>query len=813
VSRTVFWTILCAATLSWSSALGQEWGHAEGIVTDADSGFAIPNVTVLIEGTNFGTASNEDGFFALRIPVGRWSLRFSIIGYATQHDSVIIEADRRTRLDKVLRSATTESEEIVVEGEAPDAGAIEIDPKTIQDVPAPFRDGFRILKIMPGVATNNELSSDYSVRGGGYNENLVYIDGFEVFKPFRVRQGEQEGLGLVNPDLTQRITFYNGGFPARFGGKLSSALDVRYGSTSDAALSGSLHGSLLDAGLTLKGRVSERVGASLGVRRASGTHLFETQEVEGEYDPDYTDVQGRVDVGLGGGHSVQLTGLWAKHRFRLEPNTQKTYFGTFDNLQSIWFNYSGEERDGYETGFAGTRLVTPWSRSVRMENGISFFGTEETEAFDISGDAVLFIIDDPFEADPDEGEGLIPVGAARQEDFADNRVQVRNFTFDQRWLLNVDGRSIDAGWYLRAVEFEDEIDEKSVVVGRNTTGDVVRLVADSLFDDAAFDGTKAGAFVEHSFGLGESDALTATVGLRADYFSFNDEMTWSPRLSLVYKPRRHLTLSGSAGIYHQAPGYKEFRGTPSSDLEDSVNRELKSQRSTQAILGAEWFFPGRRLFFRAEAYYKDLYNLISYDVNNVRLTYSGYNDTDGYTYGFDLQVRGEFVPGLESWLNYGFLVSREIFRDEFVTKYNEGSIPRPSDQRHTVSLFLQDYVPSNDSWKLHMRLLYGSGLPYTPPVPGPTVGNVQAQVPGPRNSARYPAYQRVDMGVTKLIELSPKSIGPTPVNLELTAELLNVFNMTNTVAYTWVANASGVWSRIPTRLTPRTFNIRLRLTF
>jgi outer membrane receptor protein involved in Fe transport len=309
------------------------------------------------------------------------------------------------------------------------------------------------------------------------------------------------------------------------------------------------------------------------------------------------------------------------------------------------------------------------------------------------------------------------------------------------------------------------------------------------------------------------DQVTITAGLRSDYFSFNDELTWSPRVTIVYQPRSSLTLTSSLGIYHQAPGYKEFRGTPSADLEGSINRDLKSQRSMQIVAGGEWFFPSRRMFLRAEGYYKDLSNLISYDVQNVRLTYSGENDSDGYTYGFDLQVRGEFVPGLESWLNYGFLVSREIFRDEFVTEFNEGTIPRPSDQRHTISLFLQDYVPGNDTWKLHMRLLYGSGLPYTPPVPGPTVGNIQAQVPGPRNSARYPAYQRVDMGVTKLIELSPKSIGPNPVHLELTAELLNVFNMTNTVSYTWVANASGIWSRIPTRLTPRTFNVRLRLTF
>jgi len=802
-----------ASLVVWTPLHGQQWGRVEGTLTDADSGSAIPHLTILVEGTNFGTASNVDGYYALRLPVGPWRLRFSGVGFETVFDSVNITAKRSLRLDVVMTMSTIESEEVVVEGTRTVAGAIEIDPRSILDVPAPFRDGFRILKVMPGVATNNELSSEYSVRGGGYNENLIYIDGFEVFKPFRVRQGEQEGLGLVNPDLATGMTFYNGGFPARFGGKLSSALDVRYGNSSEAPLSGAVYGSLLDAGATLKGRASERLNVALGVRTASGTHLFQTQELKGEYDPRFTDVQGRIDASLGGGHSIRLTGVWAKHEFRLEPNTQKTFFGSFDNLQSIWFNYSGSERDGYETGLAGARLITPFSRNVRVENAVSFFGTDERESFDILGDAVLFIVANPFESDPETGEGLIPVGAAKQEDFADNRVIVKNFAFDQRWLIDVNGRAFDLGWYARAVEFEDILNEKSVVVGRNTDGDVVRLVADSLFDSASLDAKQAGGFMEHAFSLGDADELTITAGLRADYFSFNDEMTWSPRVSAVYRPRVGLTVTGSFGVYNQAPGYKEFRGTPTGRLEDSINRDLKSQRSLQLLTGAEWFFPSRRMFLRAEAYYKNLSDLISYSVQNVRLTYSGENDSDGYTYGFDIQLRGEFVPGLESWINYGFLFSRETFREEFVTEYNEGSIPRPADQRHTISMFVQDYVPGNDTWKLHMRLLYGSGLPYTPPVPGPKVGNIQAQVPGPRNSARYPAYQRVDMGATKTIELSPKSVGPTPVNLEFTAEILNVFNMTNTVAYTWVANASGIWSRIPTRLTPRTFNVRLRLTF
>ncbi|MGA7303717.1 MAG: TonB-dependent receptor [Rhodothermales bacterium] len=794
--------------------LGQEWGRVAGSITEAETQTSIPNVTILLNGTNFGTASDANGTYSLRIPVGTWVLRFSAIGFTTLHDTVRVAVDQTVKHDVVMAASMTESEPVVVEGERPDVGAIEINPRTIQNVPAPFRDGFRVLKVMPGVAANNELSNEYSVRGGGFNENLVFIDGFEVYKPFRVRQGEQEGLGLINPDLTERMTFYTGGFPARYGGKLSSALDVVYGNESDAPVSGSAYLSLLDAGTTINGVIAQGVTGSIGVRKARGEHLFQSQELKGSYNPDYTDLQGRVDAALSSRHTLKLIGLWADHSFRLEPNTRKTFFGTFDNLQSIWFNYNGSEHDGYGTRFGGVRLQSTLSPRISVDHGFSIFDTDETEAFDVTGSAVLYIIDNPVESDPETGEGLIPTGAAQQNDFANNSISVRNVTGQQRWLVDVGSGTLDAGWYVRDVSFEDRIDERSIIVGRNTDGDIVRLVADSLTDGASFDATQAGGYAEHSFALGDAKDVSVKVGLRGDYLSFNDELTLSPRASVHYAAKPGLTFNGAWGIYYQAPGYREFRGTPLEEgsLATSINKNLKSQRSIQFIGGLEYFMASRRIFLRGEAYYKALHDLISYEVQNVRIVYSGQNDSDGYAYGLDLQVRGEFVPGLESWVNYSFLVAREQFRDEYLTRYNHGSIARPTDQRHTFSLFLQDYVPNEPTWKIHMRILYGTGMPYTPPVPGKKIGNVEAQLPGPRNSDRYPAYQRLDIGATKSVDLHPDS-GGNPVELQLTAEVLNLFDTINTVAYTWVARSDGIWSRIPTHLTPRTFNVRARVVF
>jgi outer membrane receptor protein involved in Fe transport len=225
------------------------------------------------------------------------------------------------------------------------------------------------------------------------------------------------------------------------------------------------------------------------------------------------------------------------------------------------------------------------------------------------------------------------------------------------------------------------------------------------------------------------------------------------------------------------------------------------------VLGGEYFIPSRRLYARGEIFYKDLANLISYDIQNVRVLYSGNNDADGHAYGLDLRLSGELVPGLESWLNYSYLRAIENFREAYETNLTAGNMPRPSDQSHTVSLFVQDYVPGDDTWKVHLGALFGSGLPYTPPNPGPAIGGFVSQVPGVRNSGRYNEYRRIDMGITKLVDFGKA------LRLEMTAELLNVFDMTNTVAYTWVPDGNGIWQRIPTRLTPRTFNVRARLEF
>ena len=818
--------LLLLSVVSWlpTKASAQGWGTVAGRVTEADEGQPLPGITVVVDGTNFGTATEDDGDYQLRIPAGRFALRFSAIGFEAYVDSVVVRRDAVTTLDVTLSPATVELDEVTVEESAvaPEAGVQEIDPEQVRNMPSPFK-GFQALKALPGVASNNELSNQYSVRGGGFNENLIFINGFEVYMPFRPRQGEQEGLGLFNPELAESITLYTGGFPARYGGKLSSALDIQYHRPENEPINGSAYVSLLDAGATAgSSTLDGRLGWIFGVRKAQARRFFSTQELKGNYQPDYFDLQGVLAYRLAPGHEVELTGIWADHTFRLDPRGRKTFFGIVSTdpnvpsaLQSVWISYDDRsgETDGYTTGFAGARLKSRLSATLRAEHDVSYFKTEETERFTLIGSTVIYDVDPG--SDPDSQEGKFPRGNALQEEFADNLVGVDTWTGQGRYMLTSQRHAAEAGWYVRQLSFEDRLQESSAVQGRGPDGDIVRLVANSLQDSASFDEQQAGFYVQDALDLlPERDRLIVTAGVRTDYFSFNDEWTVSPRLSARYQASDRLSLTGAWGLYHQAPIYRELRGAPEpgTSILGALNRDLKAQRSMQFVAGAELFMPARRLYLRGEAYWKELDNLISYTLENVRVEYSGENDAKGHVYGLDMQVRGELVPGLESWVNYSFLVAREEFLPTFLTDTNAGTIPRPTDQRHTFSLFVQDYVPTDPTWKLHMRALFGSGLPYTPPIPGDRVGSIVIQLPGDRFSARYPEYRRIDFGVTKYITVSEKALN-NPLRLELTAELLNVFDMVNTVAYAWIPDAQGVWQRVPTRLTPRTFNVRLRATF
>jgi len=789
-----------------SPCQAQTWGLVTGEVYESTTRKPLPGVTIVVDGTNFGTTTTADGRYRLHLPTGRHALRFSFVGYAQRIDSVLIARDEAYELTISLAPTVIEMGPVLIEdASVQGAGIQQIAPEDVQAMPTPFK-GFQALAALPGVASSNELSNQYSVRGGGFNENLFFLNGFEIHMPFRPRQGEQEGLGLLNPDLARRITLHTGGFPARYGGKISSSLGIEYAAADSLRASVSI--SMLDATATATATHGP-LKWLLGARKAQARRFFSTQELKGNYQPDYTDVQGLLRYTLSQNHTLEFIGVWADHSFALDPRSRRTYYGTVSSsdgesdLRSVWIRYSdrSQEQDGYTTQLAGLRLSSVFAQKWLFEHDFAVFRTHETEQYNLIGNAIIYDV----VTGPDGENAMIPRGNAAQEDHADNRVSVASYTGKGRYTLLTRRHAAEIGWQVRRLRFDDHIQESSTVEGQNINGELVRIVVDSVRGTVQFSESQLGLHTQDAIQF--SAALLVTAGLRADYFSFNDEWVWSPRLSMNLKASDQLTLVGALGIYHQAPTYRELRGKPSAgtvQIED-LNRDLRSQRSLQLVLGGELFMPIRRLYIRAEGYYKRLTDVISYSVENVRINYSGKNDARGRVFGMDLQARGEIVPGMESWINYSLLVARERFLPEYITPNRTGWIPRPTDQRHSVALYVQDYIPTDTSWKLHMRALFGSGLPYTPPEPGKQVGSVVTQVPGQRLASRYPAFRRMDFGVTKEIAFPL-------LNIALTAELLNIFDITNTVAYNWVPNADGIWQRVPTRLTPRTINVRLRAT-
>ena len=798
--------LFCAGT-----AQGQNWGLVTGTVQEDDTGLPVPSASIIVDGTNYGTASGRDGSWVLNLPVGEFLLRISAIGYATVRDSVISRRDNPYVLNVTLAAATVELEEIQVIGDAVfGAGVRRMRPEQMRNIPTPLK-GFQALHSLPGVAASNELSNQYSVRGGGFNENLIFLNGFEIHMPFRPRQGEQEGLGLLNPDLARQVTLYTGGFPARYGGKLSSTLDIEYGARKQTTAAA--YASLLDAGASASG-THRGVQWVAGARRAQARRFLATQELKGQYRPDYLDAQLHVSLPLSRQHDLEVVGIWADHQFNLDPRGRQTYYGIvtatggLSDFKYVWtrFNDSSHQRDGYRTGFLGTRIRSHLYQTVHAEHDIAYFGTDERESFILAGETLIYDV----VTRPDSPSALQQRGSVSQLDRADNRVAADNWTAQGRYTVARDYHAFESGWSVRHMQFDDNIDEHTELVREVPDAETERTVVDSFLDQSTMSAWQYALYAEDAVALTPNLLLTA--GLRADHYTFNTEWTVSPRASLRFEASDRLVLTGAGGIYYQSPSYRELRGSPvpGTPLANALNRNLRSQQSTQLIAGAELFVPRRRILIHTEAYYKRLRNLVSYSLENVRIDYSGTNDSQGHTYGLDIQARGEFVPGMESWVNYGFLVAKEKFLPEFADDRRSGIIPRPTDQRHTIAIVVQDYVPTDSTWKLHLRGLFGSGLPYTSPVPDKRVGQIVTQVPGNRHGSRFPAYRRVDVGVTKYLTVFDRSV--RPVRLELTAELLNAFDMINTVAYSWVPDGRGIWQRIPTRLTPRTFNLRIRAT-
>lgn len=769
-----------------------------GTITDAD-GSAVMGASVYSINYRHGTTTDEKGNYKLKIPAGRKvRIRISHIGFVTLEKWVRIEKGDQYRLDASLETNTEflKAVEVTAESEElrQEAGVVEIDPMTIKQLPSAFQDFNRILVTLPGVFSNNELSSTYSVRGGNFDENLVYVNNIPIYRPFLIGAGQQEGLSFVNPDMVSNIVFSAGGWQPKYGDKLSSNLVIDYkkpselgGSVSFGLLGGSAH----FENASENGRVSF-VG---GIRHKNSQYLLSTLETSGQYLPRFTDVQTFVNFDLTNKNSnrVRQTELgwlfsYARNRYLTIPETLETEFGSIQANFRFLVAFDGRETldyDTYQTGFKLSHKFTDRLKSNLILSGVY---TTEREYFEVEGGYRLCDVDNtPGASTINECAVVRAIGTIY--DYGRNKLEANLINIENRneWVVDDRGK-MEFGAGVQINEIDDQLREYSFADSADFS-----TVTGRIFNDLSLNTNQFTHYGQYSFNSLDS-MHSFTAGYRMNYWDFSEELLVSPRFQYSFRPnwKRNTLFKVAAGVYSQPPFYRELR-----DRTGEINTNIKAQRSWHAIASMDRIFYmwGRKFKFVTEAYFKRGKNIIPYEIDNVQIRYFGDNIAESYSAGLDFRLNGQFIEGAESWFSLGLLKTEE--RIEGVT---DGYISRPSDQRVNLGIYFEDRLPTDPSWRIYLNALFGSGLPIGPP------GNDQL-----RNAFNGDEYYRVDIGITKVLVY--KKDGGIFNTLWITAEILNALAADNTISYNWIETLNGNQFAIPNALSARFPNIKITANF
>ncbi|WP_233635583.1 TonB-dependent receptor [Hymenobacter setariae] len=792
-----------------------------GTVRDAQ-GQPLELVAVSIEGQPGGTITTATGSFTLRLtkPAGEEPLVLVArrLGYQPTRLPLQLPADAGRPLRLVLQPDTKTLTDVTVRARAADADAreqvslVQLDPTTAKVLPSPFGDFNAILKTLPGVVSNNELTSTYNVRGGNYDENLLYVNGFEVYRPFLVTQAQQEGLSFINPDLVQKVDFSTGGWQPKYGDKLSSVLDIQY--KEPAKFAASATASLVGGAAHAEARSANgRVSYLGGVRYKNAQYVLNSlRQNQGQYNPTFYDAQGYVNIGLGRKDgdlqktSLGVMGVLAHNDYRFVPNTGQVTFSTGGSqFTRVNIYYDGRERMQYDTYQGGLSLRHNFHPGLQLELLGSALLTREFEFRDVEA-AYRFseVNNDPTSPDYNQPVRTRDIGSSFNH--SRNDLTARIFTAELRGRWNPGGDPLGAHtirWGVKTGReiIHDQLDEYSFADSADYVPDArrTRLVADLTLESQRTQG-----YVQHTWQI---DSLkTLTYGLRGHYWSVNQQFVLSPRVQFAARSRRHPERSWklAAGLYAQPPFYRELR-----NFQGVLNPVLRAQRSLHLVVGrqTELHLMNRPFRLSTEAYYKRLTDVIPYEVDNVRLRYYANNNLTAYAAGFETRLSGEFVKGVESWLSLGLLTTREK-GDTVATIVNGkrtgyetlGYIRRPQDQRLTASIFFQDHLPDNPSVRGYVNLVFGTGLPFSPPgLP---------QYRGDQAITR--AYQRVDIGFSKVVSLrnTPKPHVYSLESLWLGLEILNILGANNVAGYSYLQDVNGTTYAVPSYLSQRVLNVR-----
>lgn len=788
-------------------AFGQERIKITGYVHDAD-GSPLDLVNILIKNTLIGTMSDEKGFYSLSVAPGdSITILFSCLGY-NKAERIIPMPQADVRLNVQMNYASFMLGETVVTAIQRQTNSMEtINAEQVRLLPDPAGGSIESLVVtFAGVSSSNELSSQYSVRGGSYDENIVYVNGTEVFRPLLVRSGQQEGLSFINPDMTESVNFAAGGFEARYGDKMSSVLDITY--KKPQKFEGSASASLLGANAYV-GSSTGKFTQITGFRYKTGKSLLGTMDTDAEYDPNFIDLQTYMTYEFAPKWEVSFLGNLAANHYKFIPVGRETKYGTQNSPKSFYVDLSGQERDKFETLFGA--LTIKHNPNEKTELGIqaSAFNSLEFESYDISGS---YLLSENAASNPNHDEDVAAsLSLGQYHEHARNRLVANIMNISHYGQTRFNNNTIRWGLSLQQEKIHDKISEwekrDSAGYSLPWTGDGVNLIS-SLYSDQEMSSMRFSAYIQDVFKFRTEQGLfTLTGGLRGSYWDLNKEFIFSPRVSLGFIPNfnQNFTLRAATGIYYQSPFYKELRMVEKDAYENNIvklNKNLKSQRSIHFILGGDYTFKvdDRNYKITAEMYYKKLDDLIPYTVDNVKIRYYGDNCAKGYAMGMDVKFFGEFVPGTDSWISFSLMKAQQEIR-------NEKAVPLPNSQTYNISLFFQDYFPGYERVKLNLKGVLAGGLPQNIPNQGWEAGFF-----------RTSPYKRVDIGFSYQLAggtnaAMERGFLSNFKNIWLGVDVFNLFDIKNVNSYFWVTDAYSYQHAIPNYLTGRQLNVRLIVDF
>lgn len=778
-----------------------------GYVRD-EKGNLLTHVDIRDETQGIHTITDSTGYYNVVIPSDSVELTFSYIGYATQKHSYSKNKSRPARrLDILMSESVHKLDDFEVQGHRLQADTYEeLSMTDFSYLPQATGGGIEgILKTLPGVSSTNELSSQYSVRGGSYDENSVYVNGIEVYRPYLVRTGEQEGLSFVNPSMVGSVNFSAGGFDAKRGDKLSSVLDIEY--KKPVKFEASVSGSFLGASGYI-GSTTGKFSQMHGIRYKNSSYLLGSLQTKAEYNPNFIDYQTYMTYDFDEKWKLSFLGNISQNTYNFEPETRSTSFGPIGMQQNFTVYFDGSEQDVFRTFFGALKLDYKPSKRVDLSLAVSSFYTDERESYDIQGEYWLSSVVSSL-GSRDEITGVGNYYEHARNTMAATVIKVAH---DGKFDIT-ENNSLYWGVDVVREMVDENVNEWEM---RDSSGYSIPYEPDkvnlyySLNSVNTLDVTRVHAYIQDEYRLHLDWGLFAFAGgIRMNYWDFNGEATISPRATIAFFPKSKIDMRFrlATGLYYQQPSFKELKDTVTieGNLTNYLNKDIRSQRAFQVIGGMDLYytFLRRQFKFTMDVYYKNLQDIITYNVDNVSINYLGNNDARGWAAGVDMKLFGEFVPGVDSWISVSLMGAKEdVYGDGY------GYIPRPMDQLFNVSLFFQDYIPGIPQYRVHLLLNFAQGLPVGPPR-------------SPRymsSTMRAPAYRRVDIGVSRVFEAGKdpwmgRGFFKPFKKIAITLECLNLFGFENVNSYYWITDIYNQQYAVPNYLTGRQFNLKLQIDF